>query len=35
VIDPALALGAAAGRGWFAGRHWHDALDENRGGGCC
>ena len=35
VIDPGLALEAAARRGWFAGRHWHDALDENRGGGCC
>jgi hypothetical protein len=35
VIDPGLALAAAAARGWFAGRHWHDALDENRGGGCC
>jgi hypothetical protein len=35
VIDPALALGAAAQRGWFAGRHWHDALDEPRGAGCC
>jgi hypothetical protein len=36
VVDPALALARAAERGWFAGRHWHDALDESRGGdGCC
>jgi hypothetical protein len=35
VIDPALALAAAARSGWFADRHWHDALDEARGGNCC
>jgi hypothetical protein len=35
VIDPELALAAAAARGWFEGRHFHDALDGKHGPGCC
>ena len=35
VIDPERALAAAAARGWFEGRHFHDSLDGRHGPGCC
>jgi hypothetical protein len=35
VIDPERTLSAAAARGWFEGRHFHDSLDGRHGPGCC